>query len=113
MTAVASTRRFWPGLVAVGTAAVFLAVLAMTPRLGAGGCMESYPMQCPVIEIVPAAFVATALALLASAVAAFLASIVSKPRARAVAIAISFVVLVAVMILGANISLLHLIEVRY
>jgi hypothetical protein len=75
--------------------------------------MESYPMQCPIVELDRGALVGTLVALVCVVVAIFLACGMSKPTPRAVTVGLGFLVLFAVMVVGASLSLSNTIEVRY
>ena len=82
-------------------------------NLGDGSCMESYPAQCPVVEVVGSALAATSLGLLACVLGLFYASASHTPTVRISGVVVGFAALVIVMIVGANLSLAHTIELRY
>jgi hypothetical protein len=113
MSAEQWARRFWPAVVAASASVVFVVTLALAPRWGDGACQESYPMRCPVIDIVPGALAGTAIALLVAVGTILAASTVRKPVGRALALLACCAALIAVMVVGANITLLHTMETRY
>lgn len=84
-------RQFWPGFVSSGVAAVFLVALVVVPRTGAWACMESYPVQCRIIEIVYSGLALTGVALIASVASIFLASMAGRPKLRATGVVAGFV----------------------
>jgi hypothetical protein len=109
----ASLRRFWPGLVGAGIALAFVAVVLVTPHIGGGSCMESYPAQCPVVEVEGSGFAATCAALTACVLVLFLSSTGRTSMVRTPIIVAGFIALVIVVIVGANVSLAHSVELRY
>jgi prolipoprotein diacylglyceryltransferase len=94
-------------------AAVFLVVLVVVPRMGALACMESYPVQCRIVEIVHSGLAITGVVLIASVASIFLASRAGRPKLRATGVVAGFVGLAIVMALGAELSWAHSIELRY
>jgi hypothetical protein len=113
MTAAQWLHRFWPGVVAVSASVVFIVTLALAPQWGDGACQESYPMRCPVVDIVPGALAGTATVLLIVVGTILAASSVRQPVPRALALLACCAALIAVMVVGANITLLHTMETRY
>ncbi|RLQ86009.1 hypothetical protein D9V28_03960 [Mycetocola zhadangensis] len=113
MLTLASSRRFWPGFVGVGIAVAFIALVLAAPSMGGGACVESYPLQCPVIEIDESGLAATAVGLIASVLLLFFASARNTFRVRASGVVVGFAVLFIVIIVGVNVSLAHSIELRY
>ena len=75
--------------------------------------MESYPVQCRIVEIVGGGLTITSIMLLVSVASLFLASLVTRPRSRAVSIVAGLVGLVIVMTIGVDLSLVNGIELRY
>lgn len=105
--------RFWPGLVGAGVALAFIAVVLVVPNLGGGACMESYPMHCPVVELVGSGLAATGIGLMVCVLVIFFASASKRSSVRISGAVVGFAALVIVMIVGANLSLVHTVEVRY
>jgi hypothetical protein len=85
-------------------AAVFLVVLVVIPRTAALACLESYPVQCRIVEIVYSGLAITGVVLIASVASIFLASMTGRPKLRAMGIVAGFVGLAFVMALGAELS---------
>ena len=109
----ASVRRFWPGFVGAGTAFAFAAVVLAMPSIGGGSCMESYPLQCPVLEVVGGGLAATSVGLIACVLLLFFASTSQISKVRIPSVVVGFAALLIVMIVGANVSLAHTVELRY
>lgn len=113
MPILVSFRRFWPGFVGVGIAAAFVAFVLAAPALGGGSCMESYPLQCPVIEVVGSGLAATGVGLIACVLWLFFASMSHTSKVRISSVVLGFAALFVVIIVGTNFSLAHTVEVRY
>ena len=94
-------------------AALFVAFLLAAPTLGGGACMESYPLQCPVVELVGSGLATTGAGLVACVLVLVLASTSHNPKVRLSSVALGFAALFIVMILGTDLSLAHTVEVRY
>ena len=107
------TRHLWPGYVSFALATLFFGSLIVAPNLAPGPCMESYPVQCRIVEIVGGGLTITSIMLLVSVASLFLASLVTRPRSRAVSIVAGLVGLVIVMTIGVDLSLVNGIELRY
>lgn len=107
------TNHLWPGYVSLALATLFFGSLIVAPHLVPGPCMESYPVQCRTVEIVDGGFTITGILLLVSVASLFLATLVTRPRVRAVSIIAGFVGLVIVMTVGVDLSLVEGIELRY
>jgi hypothetical protein len=105
-------RRFWPGIVGAVIALAFVAFVLAAPN-GGGGCMESYPMQCPVIEVVESGFAATAVGLIVCVLLLFFASASRCTKVRISGAVVGLAALFIVMVLGASASLLHTVDLRY
>ena len=87
--------------------------MIVAPHLEPGPCMESYPVQCRIVEIVVDGITITGIMLLVSVTSLFLTSSVTHTRARAVSIIAGFIGLVIVMTVGVDLSLVQGTELRY
>jgi hypothetical protein len=110
---LASSRRFWPGFFGVGIAVAFTAFVLAVPNVGGGACMESYPLQCPVLEVEKSGLAVAIVGLLAGVSLLFFASASNTSWLRISGVVVGFAVLFIVMAVGMNLSLEHSIEVRY
>jgi hypothetical protein len=108
-----SSRRFWPGFVGVGIAVAFIAFVLAVPNIGGGACMESYPLQCPIVEVESSGLAATAVGLIASVMLLFFSSASNTSKVRISGVVVGFAALTIVVIVGLNMSLAHSIELRY
>lgn len=113
MPILVSFRRFWPGFVGVGIAAAFVAFVLAAPALGGGSCMESFPLQCPVVQVVGSGLAATGVGLIACVLLLLFASMSHTSQVRIPGVVVGFTALFIVIIVGTNLSLAHTIEVRY
>lgn len=75
--------------------------------------MESYPLQCRVVEVVGSGLAATGVGLFACVLLLFFASTSQTPKVRFPTAVVGFAALFTVMIVGASASLAHTVEVRY
>ena len=75
--------------------------------------MESYPMHCPVVELVGSGLAATGIGLMVCVLVIFFASASHRSTVRISGVVVGFAALVIVMFVGANLSLVHTVEVRY
>jgi len=75
--------------------------------------MESYPAQCPVVEITRSGLAATGAGLTACVLVLVFASTRTIPWVRFSGIVVGFAALVFVVIVGADVSLAHSVELRY
>lgn len=75
--------------------------------------MESYPVQCTIVEIVYSGLAMTGIVLTASVSSLFLASVLIRPKIRVASIVAGFVGLAIVMALGTDLSLVRGTELRY
>jgi hypothetical protein len=99
--------------VSVGIAAAFVAFILAAPTLGGGACMESYPMQCPVVEVVGSSLATTGVGLVACVLLLFFASMSHTSKVRISSVVLGFAALFIVIIVGTNVSLAHTVEVRF
>ena len=83
------------------------------PYIGGGACMESYPLQCPIVEVEQSGLAATAGGLILSVLLISIASVSTADKVRISGVGVGFVILFIVMIAGLNLSLAHSIELRY
>ena len=87
--------------------------MVVAPHLGPGACMESYPVQCTIVEIGYSGLAIIVMVLIVSVSSVFLASVVTRPKMRAASIVAGFVGLAIVMAFGAELSLVQGTELRY
>ena len=97
-----SLAKFGPGLSHFGIAVAFAVSVVVAPHVGPGASMESYPMQCTIVEIGYGGLVIAGTVVIARVAAVFLASVVTRPGMRAVSIVAGFVGLAIVMAFGAE-----------
>ncbi|TFB54698.1 hypothetical protein [Cryobacterium sp. Sr3] len=94
-------------------AVAFLVGLVVVPRMGAWACLESYPVQCRIVEIKCSGLAITGVVLIISVASIFLASMAGRPKMRAASIVAGVVGLAIVMAFGAELSWADSIELRY
>ena len=107
-----SLADFGPGLFPLGGCRVS-GCLGRRAAQGRWACMESYPVQCRIVEIVYSGLAITGVVLIVSVAPIFLASMADRPKIRAASIVAGFVGLAIVMAFGAELSWALSIELRY
>ncbi|WP_354295751.1 hypothetical protein [Plantibacter flavus] len=99
--------------VLLAVTAVYIVVVLSLAAYFEGGCQESYPARCPVLNLAPEPLIVTLFFLVVIAVVSAIAAGRSKSVARAALLMALAVGTIAIIVVGFGLSLTPAWETRY
>lgn len=94
-------------------AAAYVTAIVLLAALFEGSCQESYPARCPVLDLQPAALTVTALLIVGIAVLAAVCAGRRRSAARAALLVALTTGAIAIIVIGAGLSLNSAWETRF